>query len=122
MSGSESSVSGGCPPRRLPASALACWIGLLAASFPAVAPAAGPVAPADGPATLETPADLEVGLFAAEPLLSSPSNIDVDARGRVWVCEVVNYRAKQDARPFRMSVTVTRDGDTCKMSDVEFVP
>ena len=40
MSGSESSVSGGCPPRRLPASALACWIGLLAASFPAVAPAA----------------------------------------------------------------------------------
>ncbi len=30
--------------------------------------------------------------------------------------------AKQDARPFRMSVTVTRDGDTCKMSDVEFVP
>ena len=30
--------------------------------------------------------------------------------------------AKEDARPFRMSVTVTRDGDTCKMSDVEFVP
>ena len=30
--------------------------------------------------------------------------------------------AKRDARPFRMSVTVTRDGDTCKMSDVEFVP
>lgn len=30
--------------------------------------------------------------------------------------------AKDDARPFRMSVTVTRDGDTCKMSDVEFVP
>ncbi|MFM9034882.1 MAG: hypothetical protein ACKOQ4_11455, partial [Mycobacterium sp.] len=30
--------------------------------------------------------------------------------------------ANQDPRPFRMSVTVTRDGDTCKMSDVEFVP
>jgi Mce-associated membrane protein len=30
--------------------------------------------------------------------------------------------AKDDARPFRMSVTVTRDGDTWKMSDVEFVP
>ena len=30
--------------------------------------------------------------------------------------------AKDDARPFRMSVTVTRDGDTAKMSDVEFVP
>ncbi len=30
--------------------------------------------------------------------------------------------AKQDPRPFRMSVTVDREGDTCKMSDVEFVP
>ena len=30
--------------------------------------------------------------------------------------------ADQDPRPFRISVTVTRDGDTCKMSDVEFVP
>lgn len=30
--------------------------------------------------------------------------------------------AKEDARPFRMSVTVTRDGDQFKMSDLEFVP
>ena len=30
--------------------------------------------------------------------------------------------ANEDPRPFRMSVTVTRDGDTCKMSNVEFVP
>ncbi len=30
--------------------------------------------------------------------------------------------AKDDLRPWRMSVTVTRDGDTWKMSDVEFVP
>ena len=35
---------------------------------------------------------LAVDLFAAEPMLLSPSNIDVDARGRVWVCEIVNYR------------------------------
>ena len=36
--------------------------------------------------------------------------------------EVTNANgADQDPRPFRMSVTVTRDGDTCKMSDVEFV-
>jgi len=35
---------------------------------------------------------LEVRLFAAEPKLLSPSNIDVDHLGRVWVCEVVNYR------------------------------
>ncbi len=30
--------------------------------------------------------------------------------------------AKEDPRPWRMSVTVTRDGDIWKMSDVEFVP
>ncbi len=30
--------------------------------------------------------------------------------------------AKEDPRPWRMSVTVTRDGDRVKMSDVEFVP
>ena len=35
---------------------------------------------------------LEVGLFAAEPLMANPSNIDVDHLGRVWVCEVINYR------------------------------
>ena len=30
--------------------------------------------------------------------------------------------AKEDPRPWRMSVAVTRDGDKVKMSDVEFVP
>ena len=47
---------------------------------------------------LETVDDLETQLIAAEPLLLSPSSIDVDHYGRVWVCEVVNYRrfANQD--------------------------
>jgi len=35
---------------------------------------------------------LTATLFAAEPMLTNPTNIDVDARGRVWVCEAVNYR------------------------------
>lgn len=39
------------------------------------------------------------------------------------VSEVSNVGgARQDPRPFRISVTVTRDGEECKMSDVEFVP
>jgi putative membrane-bound dehydrogenase-like protein len=41
---------------------------------------------------LDTPPDLKATLFASEPMLKSPSNIDVDHRGRVWVCEIVNYR------------------------------
>ncbi len=35
---------------------------------------------------------LAVELFAAEPQLLSPTSIDVDHLGRVWVCEAVNYR------------------------------
>ena len=37
-------------------------------------------------------AGLEATLFAAEPMLVNPTNIDIDARGRVWVCEGINYR------------------------------
>jgi Mce-associated membrane protein len=37
--------------------------------------------------------------------------------------EVTNASgARHDPRPFRISVTVTREGEQCKMSDVEFVP
>ena len=48
--------------------------------------------PATAVAGLDVGDGLEVQLFAAEPKLLSPSNIDVDHLGRVWVCEVVNYR------------------------------
>lgn len=41
---------------------------------------------------LETPDDLEATLFAGEPVLANPTNIDIDHLGRVWVAEVVNYR------------------------------
>ncbi|GAB4135039.1 MAG: hypothetical protein Tsb009_00820 [Planctomycetaceae bacterium] len=43
-------------------------------------------------ANLETAKELKTTLFASEPILKSPSNIDIDHLGRVWVCEVVNYR------------------------------
>ncbi|MEO5804436.1 MAG: PVC-type heme-binding CxxCH protein [Verrucomicrobiota bacterium] len=36
---------------------------------------------------------LEATVFAAEPMLRNPTDIDIDARGRVWVCEGVNYRS-----------------------------
>lgn len=46
----------------------------------------------DAVGNLDFPKDLQVQLFAAEPVMKSPSNIDIDHRGRVWVCEIVNYR------------------------------
>lgn len=36
---------------------------------------------------------LEVTLFAAEPMVVNPTNLDLDARGRVWVTEGANYRS-----------------------------
>ncbi len=38
------------------------------------------------------PEDLEATLWAESPLFYNPTNIDVDARGRIWVTEAVNYR------------------------------
>ena len=31
-------------------------------------------------------------MFASEPMLVNPANMDIDAEGRVWVTEGVNYR------------------------------
>ena len=73
--------------------------------------AGGAVAPADGPATLVVPEELEATLFAGEPLLSSPSDIDIDASGRVWVCEVTNYRGRKDTRPDGDRILVLEDTD-----------
>ncbi len=36
---------------------------------------------------------LEVTLFAAEPMVVNPTNLDIDARGRIWVTEGANYRS-----------------------------
>lgn len=51
---------------------------------------------------LHTAEGLEVTLFASEPLFSNPTNIDVDARGRVWVTEAWNYRNQYNPdNPYR---------------------
>lgn len=38
------------------------------------------------------PEDLEVNLWAESPMFFNPTNMDVDAKGRIWVTEAVNYR------------------------------
>lgn len=42
---------------------------------------------------------LEVTLFASEPMLQNPTNIDIDQRGRVYVCEAYNYRPQISGIP-----------------------
>jgi putative membrane-bound dehydrogenase-like protein len=41
---------------------------------------------------LYLPDDLEATLWAESPMLYNPTNMDVDARGRLWVTEAVEYR------------------------------
>lgn len=43
--------------------------------------------------------ELEITLFASEPMLQNPTNIDVDAQGRVWVVEAYNYRPNINGNP-----------------------
>ncbi len=59
------------------------------------------------------PDDLEVTLWAQSPQLKNPTNIDVDAAGRIWVAEGVNYRnhAKRDPKGDRIVVLEDTDGD-----------
>ncbi|MEL7342690.1 MAG: PVC-type heme-binding CxxCH protein, partial [Bacteroidota bacterium] len=42
--------------------------------------------------SLKTSEGLELSLFAAEPMLVNPTNMDIDERGRIWVIEAFNYR------------------------------
>ncbi len=61
-----------------------------------VSAGAGPVAASHESsaalAQLDVHPDLTATLFAAEPMLLNPTDIDIDHLGRVWVCEVINYR------------------------------
>src|SRR5262245_60456632 len=64
-------------------------------------------------ASMKPAAGLEVSLFAAEPDVLNPTCMDVDAEGRVWVCEGVNYRGKAHP-PYRKTgdrIVVLEDTD-----------
>lgn len=73
---------------------------------------------------LTVPSDLEVRTWALTPQLFNPTNIDIDARGRIWVAEAVNYRetihplrALKHPAGDRVMILEDTDGDgTCDSS------
>jgi len=77
--------------------------------------------PANALAGLDAGSGLKVQLFAAEPLLLSPSNLEVDHKGRVWVCEVVNYRGRNGTRPEGDRILVLEDTDGDGKADKQTV-
>jgi putative membrane-bound dehydrogenase-like protein len=59
--------------------------------------------------SLEVAPGLAASVFASEPMIMKPANIDVDAMGRVWVCEGVDYRAWAKLRPEGDRVVILSD-------------
>lgn len=71
--------------------------------------------------TAETAKTVSVGTVKVAALDSA--NVDGGIVLIAATSEVTNANgARRDPRPFRMSVTVSCESGTCKMSDVEFVP
>lgn len=63
---------------------------------------------------------LEASLFASEPVITNPTNIDVDHRGRVWVCEAFNYRPAltgNDLKPEGDRIMILEDSNGDGISD-----
>ena len=60
---------------------------------------------------LDVHPELTVQLFASEPMMASPSSIDIDHRGRVWVCEVINYRKHNGERAEGDRILILEDSD-----------
>lgn len=68
-----------------------------------------PRAPRHAIAGLQVAEGLQLTLAASEPLVTNLTNLDVDDRGRVWVCDVMNYRGHQGARPEGDRILILED-------------
>jgi putative membrane-bound dehydrogenase-like protein len=75
------------------------WPLLLLLALPC--PALAQVTPEKAAATFQVAEGVEMALWASEPLFVNPTCIDIDHKGRVWVCESVNYRCQLRGRPLR---------------------
>jgi putative membrane-bound dehydrogenase-like protein len=71
------------------------------------------VAPADAVATWKVKPGFRMQLAASEPQVRDPVAICFDERGRMFVCEMIDYSEMRDATPHlgRVSVLEDRDGD-----------
>jgi putative membrane-bound dehydrogenase-like protein len=61
--------------------------------------------------------EVQASLFASEPMMLSPSAIDIDHRGRVWVCEVTNYRKHRNKREEGDRILILEDTDGDNKAD-----
>ena len=107
------------------AAALALSLASVRAQAPAPAPAASPAPTPDFvPLNLfKVPEGFEVTLWAKSPMLHNPTNMDIDAQGRIWITEGVNYRKHEGRDKLGDKITVLSDtnGDGQADSSYTFV-
>jgi putative membrane-bound dehydrogenase-like protein len=90
----------------------------------AQSPGSGPDAAAQQLASIKAGDGLEVSLFASEPMVVNPADMDVDAKGRVWITEGANYRVWQKwgkLRPGGDRIVVLEDTNGDGTADKETV-
>lgn len=75
--------------------------------------------PENAISNLELYPGIHATLFSSEPMISSVTNLDIDHRGRVWVCEVMNYRehGKNNTRPEGDRILILEDEDGDGVAD-----
>ncbi len=78
----------------------------------------GPEAAQEYLKTMSVADGLEVTLFASEPQLINPANMDIDSRGRVWVTEGANYRRWSNLRPEGDRIVILDDTNGDGRADV----
>ncbi|MCM8539280.1 MAG: NPCBM/NEW2 domain-containing protein, partial [Lentisphaeraceae bacterium] len=70
----------------------------------------------------EKPDDLEVTIWAKSSLFNNPTNMDIDAKGRIWVAEGMNYRGSRKSKDGdRIVVLEDTNGDGKADSSHTFV-
>ena len=78
----------------------------------------------DAVSGLDVAEGLEALLFASEasnPAMLNPTSIDIDHLGRVWVCEVVNYRHRKGERKEGDRILILEDTNGDGVADKQTV-
>ncbi|MBI3822345.1 MAG: c-type cytochrome [Planctomycetes bacterium] len=65
--------------------------------------------PAVAVKNLDVHPELQATLFVSEPKITNPTNLDIDHRGRVWLCDVKNYRSYANSRPAGDRILILED-------------
>ncbi|MDB6109235.1 MAG: hypothetical protein JWR69_985, partial [Pedosphaera sp.] len=89
----------------------------------AAAHASGPEAARESLKSFTVAKGLEVSLFASEPMVRNPTDMDIDERGRIWITEGVNYRSSFQSwgvlQPAGDRIVILEDTDGDGVADKE---